>query len=599
MKKAALTLFTAILMVSSTAALTVEGPANSQNLSVTPNERASYSFSLSDWQSNETGVQVSVGNNGQYFIGNFRGSLDKGSSSVSIPVIAPSGDSVKLPYTRNIKVEFQVKVEDGNTTSTRTVSKFLNITTKVPWKEVKGNTWVNESYLFNVNGGTFSVYDITENSVYLSRNNNTTKIPGGESEVINDIRITAVETTPYNFAEIRADTKKNPKDVSFSLEYNKTRSKDKQQCKLFLSTQGGTTIERGRVFSFQTVEDGSNEPVGNVYVRLESVITGNLIGKTTTDPFGYGSIQIPETLYKNHSDTQQVIARIQKKNSECQPSRRTLTLNTPYGEYIQNTAKYQLALSVDNKTTYGNITGVVQTKTGGKVDKGIIRVTRPDGTATDFIFHGRTFSYNPSMGGTYVLKATKNNYVSSSTVSVTYIADKDGDGVSNSKDKCPETKGVAANSGCPKKNVSLTVVNAEKNTYAGGTLYKNTGYSLKIVNKNGSTVDFDGKINVTSLGTTIDFQNGVTRQIVKFNSTGSYEVLLNQSEYETVEKTLTVENKPILGGTNIKYIGAGLLTLLLIAVLLYQRGNGSSLGTGKEIDDPSPKTQLSPQGQGE
>ena len=573
MKKSAL-LITALLLTVSLGAAAEITPQNSDNVTLDPGGEVTQEFEIT-LEDNDTEVRADTTDTGDYDVSYNSGLTFEGSgtSTFSANIEAPD----KSNYTSNVTFTFKVSKE-GNLTD-QEVTHDVKATTRIPYETLQGSTWINESYQLDFNGEKYNVSDITDSSLFLD--NNSIQFGGTDphQRTLNNVRFTLLDIIPGEYAEIKADTKEE--DVTFDLEViSQPKKKEPQTCKLGIKTI--TTLRRGNSFAIETIDTNSdeNDIVGGVSVTLIDSGKGEPIGNTQSGASGYASLYIPE------QTKGPVVARLADPSNGCDSNNQRVSFNKPYNVYIEDNEEYQLSLQVQNQTVYGDITGQVTNAEGGTVGTGIIQVEKPNGQMTDTGFNKSGFGFDPSQAGDYKLKATKDGYVESDSVTVTYIADRDGDGVPNSQDQCPDTEGVQANDGCPKQEVYFSVFK-DGQRYTD-ELRPNQGYTFKIMNDNQSVVDYDGKIPVEGADTEIQFQDGVSQQgdssNVVFANTGSYGLSLNNSAYEPVEQNLQVAHKPVLEGVPLAPIGFGLLILLGLGGILWVAANstGSSSTTNSE-----------------
>jgi len=525
-------------------------PKNPANITLDPSNEATQEFDI-DLQDNDTEVKVAATSTGDYDVSykSFRRFDEDGTFSANIE--APD----KGNYSQNVTFSFEVERE-GNL-SDQLVLRDVESYTRIPYTTLQEPTWINQSYRLNVNGKQLNVSDI-ETNLYF--NNNSLQLSG--TKTINDVRLHLEDVIPGQYAKISADTK--AEDATLSLkQIEQAKEPEPKTCKLGIKTI--TTLQRGNSFAIETVDTNSddNKIVGGISVTLIDSGKGEPIGNTESGSSGYSSIYIPE-------DTKgPVVARL--TGGDCESNNQRVSFNKPYNVYIEDNEEFQLNLQLDNTTFYGDITGLVRSVDGGKVGSGIIKITKPNGQKTDVAFNSTGFSYSPSEAGDYKFRATKDGYVKTDRQTVTYIADRDGDGVPNSEDDCPDTEGVEANNGCPKKQVRFEV-------YKDGERYVENlrpkqEYTIRLVDQNNSVVDFNGQLPVEGSETTLQFEDGVAKQgdsnTVIFKSTGSYGLDINQSSYEPATQNFNVKKKPFLEGAPVMPIMLGLLLLGGIGFVAY------------------------------
>jgi len=569
MKKPAL-LITALLLTVSLGTAAEITPENPGNVTLDPGGEVTQEFDI-QFDENDTEVRVAAIDTGDYDVSYNSFRIFESDGTFSADIEAPD----KGNYTSNVSFSFEVSRENQ---SNQNFIRDVKATTRIPYETLQESTWINKSYQLDFNGQKYNVSDITDSSLYL--NNNSVQFGGTEPDqkTLNSVRLTLLDNIPGEYAEIRADTKEE--DVTFDLKVlSQPKEKQPQTCKLGIKTI--TTLQRGNSFAIETIDTNSdeNDIVGGVSVTLIDSGAGEPIGNSQSGSSGYASIYIPE-------DTKgPVVARLADPSNGCNNQR--VSFNKPYNVYIEDNEEFQLNLQVQNQTVYEDITGQVTNAEGGTVGTGIVQIQKPNGQTTDTGFNQSGFSFDPSQAGDYQLKATKDGYVESNSVTVTYVADRDGDGVPNSQDQCPDTEGVQANDGCPKQEVYFEV-------YKDGQIYNeelrpSQTYNIKLVNENRSVIDYTGEIPIEGAETTLQFQNGAAQQGdsqgVMFASTGSYGLSLNQSAYEPVEQNLQVANKPFLEGVPLVPIGLGSLLLLGLGGLIYIASSSGGSSTTNQEDE--------------
>lgn len=565
MKKTTLFITTILLAVSFGSAATIT-PENQLNYTLNPNNQVTQDYDI-EFGENDTEVRVAATSTGDYDVSynSFRIFDEDGTFSAEIQ--APDTGNV----THNVTFSFEV-AREGNL-STQTITREVRVYTAIPYETLQDPTWINKTHQLNVNGNKLNVSDIQTNLYF---NNNSIQL--SDTKTINDVRLELLDIIPGAYAKIKADSKVD--DTTFSIN-NIATSKEPQPEPCTLGIRTITTLQRGNSFAIETIDDNSddNEIIPGVSVTLIDSGKGEPIGNTQSGTSGYASMFIPE-----HTKGP-VIARLAKADSNCESNNQRVSFNKPYNVYINNNEEFQLDLSMENSTYYSDITGSVTTAEGKRIGSGIIQIKKPNGDRTDVAYNKTGFSYTPNQEGDYTFTATKDGYVKSDQKTATYVADQDGDGISNNKDDCPSTEGVAANNGCPKKEVSIEVYRDD--VEYNGVLRPFNNYSIRVVGKNGSKVDFTGEIPVENSEVSLKFKdgevtNGQTNKVM-FNNTGTYRLELNTSAYEPARRSLIVEKKGMFENTPIMPIIFGVLIIGGIVVLFYLLSNSGGK-TGKKKD---------------
>lgn len=564
-------------------------PDSSKMLTMSPGGENSTQYDI-QLEGNETQATVFAENTGDYEV-YFSRTYFPSDGSVRVQVEAP--DSAQ--YKKNLTIVYQAESENNGSTSTNEVRRKITAETIDPYRKLFDG-WVNTTQKLVVNGGDYPVSSI-QSSLYLK--NNSVKIPQGSSKTVNNVRLSVTDTIPGQYAKVVAETQDD--SASFTVE-QQSDAKSAGECQLFISTQGGTTIRRGQMFIFQTVKQESGEAVGNVYVRLTRVSDGSLIGKTTTDQYGYGEIQIPETLGSDSPDKlAQVKVRVQKQDSNCKPTQKVVSPNTPYGDYIENKEKFHLKLNIDkekfsNKTSpltnYGNnVTGSVVTKTGKEIKSGVIMVKKPSGDKVDFAFKDGSFSYSPPSTGTYQIRATKTNYKSSK-----WFTFKHGD-------KCPQMKGTVEAKGCLKEEVSLEFFTKGKNgkltKVPVSQLKPKTTYIVKAFKSDNQLAEnFDETVTIEpgdgEGSKEIQFKNGVTRlslaepdtYSISYDGGDRFKALRERAELKGGGLSLSTNQ---IAGIVLLLIGAGVGFYFFVLPRIGNNGGGSG---GRQRDVKVDQTDI-------
>lgn len=556
-------LFMALLVTASIAGAATITPENPENVTLNPGEEYIQEFDVS-LDNNDTEVRAISTNSGNYDVSykSFR-IFDK-DDKFRAQIQAPSEGN----YSDNVTFEFNVKRENKSDT---TITRSVDTTTRVAYNMLEESVWINESYQLDMNGELFNVSRIATN-LYL--NDNEEKIE--DSEVFNDVRLTVEETIPGEYAKITADSKSD--SATFSKKVITETKEVEPQCKLGIRTI--TTLQRGNGFAIETIDQNSddNSIIGGASITLIDSGVGEPIGNTESGSSGYASVFVPE-------DTKgPVIARVTKADSECTSNNQEVNFNKPYNVYIEGNEKFQLDMNIPNTTVYGDIKGVVTNQRGSEVGTGIVRVEKPNGQTTDLAFNETGFSYSPNNPGEYKLTSTKDGYVDSSTETVTYIADRDGDGIPNSEDKCPDTEGVEANNGCERKEGFFTAYqDGERYT---GVLRPGTEYTFQVEDRNGSKLDYSGEIDIEGTDQTIQFKDGVAptdgQEAITFDNEGTYTLALEgvDSAYENMSSNYRVEKDSVFNDLTVMPIIVVILILGVgLAIMAAYSGGGKSTTT--------------------
>lgn len=511
-------------------------------------------------------------------------------SSGKLKIYISSPNTPKLSDTG--KLTFSITHTNNGSTSHST--KTVNFTAKtiIPYNTLKPTPiWINKTFQLQINGKVFNVSNkhpqgISQNGdLYLKEKvNNTVEIKNHQSKTINGVRITDMEAVPNHYVKIKAQSK-HPSNTTFKVKH--LSKKKNTQCKLGISTKGGTILRRGRLFVFKTINANNGNQVNNVDYQLQKTVgSGEVISSgTTSSNFATGQVSIPKTLYKKNPQVQKVLLKLMKKGSNCKPTSRTIKLNTPYGQYIQGKPGYHLKLKKVNNTVYTNITGLVVNGKGKKVGSGTLNIVKPNGKKTDITFNKTGFSFKPKKKGTYKIQATETGYVPTKQFNVKYIPDSDGDGVPNSRDKCPHTPGVKANNGCPKINARFQVKDYKTGKYPKNGFNKNEKISIKLVNKNGSKINYNGQVKLQGSNQKINFTNG--KAYTEFSNPGRYTLQLNNSVIKPTSESLKI-NKP--KNNHILLIIGGIIVVLIIAggyTYFKNNGDGSNTTSDRKINGPN------------
>lgn len=560
--KKQLTILSALLLAISLTSAAQITPESPQNSTLNPGEDITQQFDI-EFEGNDTEVRVTATDTGDYDISyqSFRRFNDDGTFTAQIE--APD----KGNYTHNVQFVFEVSRQNQ---SDERITRDVKVTTKIPYKTFDNTpVWINESYQLDINGQKYNVSNI-ENNLYL--NNDSIRISG--TRTINDIRVQLQDIIPGEYAKIKADTKEE--NASFTYEYiPKPEEPEEKVCKLGIKTI--TTLQRGSSFAIETIDSNSetNDVVGGVSVTLIDSGKGEPIGNSESGNSGYASIYIPETTKGP------VVARLAKPGDgeqSCQSNNQRVSFNRPYNVYIEENSEFQLNIQLDNSTFYSTVTGQVRNEEGGKVGSGIVQITTPNSQQTDVAFNNTGFTYKPEQSGEYQFKATKDGYVESDSTTAKYVADRDNDGIPNSKDECENEAGVEENNGCPKEKVRFQVFKDGQEYY--GDLRPKEEYTIKLLNREDEVVNYTGSIPLDGGDIDIPFQNGVSQrdgaQTVAFSEAGSYGLQLNASKYEPTSENLLVENESLGSKVPLNLIGGMLLALILGIVALAAKNSGSS-----------------------
>lgn len=605
--------FATVLTLQSASALTVEAQQPQQlvdnnSLVMSPEETVQVELEF-NLEGNETEVGKGPADSGDFSLNTPYGAESPPYSdgdSFLVDVTAPDQSN----YTKEMSFDFEVTLDDNTSddqTTVKTVTETINATTKIPYSTLDGGevAWYNKSYQFTLGDTDYNISEIGNSAVVFDGENNNSFQLGGSNantKTVNDVRVNKEDLVPNEYVKLMFESKE---DVSpeFSTKQVLANTEEKQECKLGISTQSGTTIQRGRLFSFDSIDTVSGERISSVSYQLKKTAGDNGIVAegTTSSTFATGEVEVPETLYQDNPDVETLILKLVKEDSSCQPVSKTVKLNTPYGEYIEETDKYQLQMSLDNTTTYGNITGSVVNAEEESIGSGLLEVETPEGESVEASIEDSSFNYEPNEGGTYTVTATKSGYVSSESVDVKYVADRDGDGVSNSEDECPDTEGVAANNGCPKQEADLSVTGEEK----GGVneLYKNSVYGLSLSSEGDRLTGFNGTVSVKGSDASFSVEEGQIAGTeddgIAFDETGRYTLVFNETGYEAVEETYSVVNKPVVPEGMAAPVGGGVVVLVLLLVAARTDFLSRVLGGNTSSDsDPGAdiRTSLDPSG---
>lgn len=509
---------------------------------------------------------------------------------LNLELTSPDEGGVSQEISIDFNITYNEELGNSSTSQVKQQTETLNTSTYVPYVTQESGTWFNKSYEFDFNGDKYNVSNIGPESLFLqqSSNGNNNSIELDDQQIINDVRITKQDIIPNEYVKLKAETLRNS-DATFDYQQISVNKDTGPECTLGISTQGGTVLQRGSQFIFDTINEENGEKIGGVNYQLRKTTTpGGLIAEgTTSSNFASASVPISETLYQNSPDTEKVQLKLIKESSNCEPTSQTIRISTPYGDYIKNTDKFNLKLSVDNTTTYDNIEGDVTTKSEDEdVDNAVIEVKTPSENVKDTETNSTGFTFKPDTGGNYKVTATKPGYVDSQTKTVNYVADRDGDGVPNSQDQCPDVEGVPENNGCERVELYVNYLNKNGEVPEEGIIGKDKAYDFRVFNKETNDIesDFNGEISVEDGTRSIPFENGRAENIV-FNETGSYELFRNTSDkYSFDGRQVTVENKGLFSnlGTIITVLFFGIIFvagLILVArsgVLSSDSGGGGT-----------------------
>jgi|GEM_PF-4536335 len=310
------------------------------------------------------------------------------------------------------------------------------------------------------------------------------------------------------------------------------------------------TYERGKDFVFRTLDNETNEPIGKVFVQFGS--REGYIGSVVTEeaPSAIGRITIPEDF---NSST--LYITISGGLPEGYNSSFTILNLVPWDEYKK---KNTLTL-VDVKVEGNEISGKVTNLNGRVIENSKVIIEFEESREEIEINEDGKFSTTINKSGKYMIKAIRTDKETSLFDSewkeLNIKLDKDGDGVIDEEDRCPEVKGVEANEGCPKEEVVIVIENPE------GKFVVGEKYSGRIMHGN-ETLDFDGEIIIK--GSKVKVKNGEFS--FKPEKEGSYEIKFEGNEkYES--ESLRVE---VVGKTNIfnlRNIGTIILIIGCIIVV--------------------------------
>jgi hypothetical protein len=605
--------FALILTLPSTAALSFDAQQPQQlvdngSLVLSPGETVRVEYQLG-FEGDEVEVSKGIADSGDFTLNTPYGAENvdpEQNDPFLVDITAPDQSN----YTKEIEFNFDVVTDqdpDDNDTSTETVTQSINATTKIPYEVLDGGdeVWYNSSYEFNLNGDDYNVSEIGNNiAVFTSQDNNSFQLGGSNDnqETVNNVRATLTDVVPNEYAKLRFESKES-NSPSFSSNIVATTQNDEQECQLGISTQSGTTIQRGRLFSFDTINTVNGEKKESVSYQLKKTAGDNgiIAEGTTSATFATGEIDIPETLYQDNPSVKTLLLKLVKEGSGCEPVSKTVRLNTPYGTYIQNTDKFQLEISVDNTTTYGNITGTVTNGNGDTISSGILEAEGPDGEVVESKITQSSFSFDPEAGGQYTVKGTKSGYVDTEEVDVNYIADRDEDGVANSQDECPDTVGVEANNGCPLKESDIVLTGTVRES--SSELYKGSVYGIRVLSDGDVISSYNGTIEVKGTDSSFSVDegtlSGTESEGVRFDEEGRYTLVFNESGFEATEETYTVTSKPVVPQEMAVPLGGGAVIVILVLVLLRTDILQKSLGgSSSSAGDPGANvsTSLEPSG---
>lgn len=439
--------------------------------------------------------------------------------------------------------------------------------------------WLNTSQAIVINGNQYNVSGINSKVFFDSRNN---RIGIKYEKELSGTIVELIDIIPGEYAKINIKSKDS---ANFQLKSTTKKKKEEEpECKLGVKTI--TTLRRGATLSIETIDDASSNKkiVPGVGVTLldDGARKEQEIGHTVSDSTGYARMYVPAGVKGP------VVARLSKPDSKCESNNKRISFRVPYNQYIEDSDKFSLKVNPEKKNfSSEKIEGMLLNKRNEKIGTGYIRVTYPNGNTEKHAVSNSTFSFSVSDSGTYKLKGIKVDFSPSSVVRVTYSDDKDGDGVTNSEDDCPNLKGEKSNNGCPlyKSEVMFMSDGKEVKAPSIGEIYD------VVVMTNGSVSNYTGKLEVTPPSKEEPFNISINdgRGSLEIKESGEYELSFSGSDkLEKASEDYDIEGESL---DTEMIMGIGVIVLVLLVALFVYPG---FLRGGREEDNSDVQIGLAP-----
>lgn len=413
------------------------------------------------------------------------------------------------------------------------------------------------------------------NEILLTISEDAYAINVGECEEINypanKVEICAKDSFPaFNMAKIEVIAKDCPAMVNLlsEAEEKKENPSNPSTGKIIIEKLT-KTYERGKNFVFRTLDNNSDDPIGNVYVVFGS--REGYLGSVTTSnaPAALGEIKIPESF--NESTFYITI-----EGGLPSGYNKTFTILTlkPWAEYI---AEKTLTLS-NLKGDKHKITGIVTNENGKAVytakiiiEQGDERYEEKPDTETGH------FEFITNKSGEVALKAVRTDTdtaeFDSEWIRLLLEVDSDGDGVLDDEDKCPDEKGAKENEGCPKLKVEIEVSLGEEKEYLIGKEY--TG---RLVIDNKTLTGYTGNITIANENTRVE--EGTFTVVPKV--IGKHVLVFETNRYKTAKETIRVNDGASGGTLPFQLLGIIIISLgiIILAFKIFNK-KGISIGKGE------------------
>ncbi len=555
-----------VLLTASAGAVSIT-PQTPVNETLEPGGDVTKSFDIT-FDSNDEEVKVAATTTGDYDVSYKSFRIFDSDGTFTAEIEAPASGN----YTHDVAFSFQRTYTDGNNTKQETLTRSFTATTKIPYFDLQKPVWVNDSFTLDFDGETRDVSAI-RNNLFLA--NNSIKVE--DQTTVNNVRLHVEDIVPGAWAKIRADSQ--DEEATFDYEYVPPVDDTPDEC-LIEFQQVSVQLQRDATYTFRTLNSVTGDRIPEVSVDIYD--ENGLLKSKQSESDGKVRVYIPP---EAKGDLEIDMA---KPDHECKSNTQIESFGNTREEFQENNPEFQLELTVDNNTVYDKITGNVLNKEGdypGDGNSNFVTIETPDGDKTDVTFNESGFTYAPDTAGEYKVSAEKHGYKNAETQLVEYVADKDGDGVPNTEDDCPETPGVASNNGCEKKEPQIEVIDQEERQRPEMFTLQ-TPYLVRVVDpENRETIDYNG--NITVDGQTVEMREGVSK--VRFADTGTKEIAFNGSAaYDATDAALRVEQPsaiPDFGGLPLwayALLGAGFMAV--VGYILYSGGSGSGKRQKKKTD---------------
>lgn len=505
-----------------------------------------------------------------------------------------------------LEVNMDVVSQDGNNTVAN-VQTNTAVTVNVyrAMEECFSQAIVEKSQLL-IGGKEYFVEEIDFDSTTFKTGNDYQKVLEGEEITIpfsnKDVKLQIMEVFPaFDATRIKVIASECPevqviedKDGDGVLDKddecpdtpgNQSNGCPKPKTKmLIIERLEGESMKRGQRFYFKITENETNTPVGDVGVIFTNMDTGDVIGTSTTNNYGVGSVMVEENIESNR-----VLASVQKTGYEG--SSKVYNFPITYGEYLKEKTLVIKGLP-EEAMVETQLNATIQNKNKNLIDQTEISIYRDDEKLKTLQVEENNFNYTPSVYGTYRFQPEKTGYETESTV-VNILKDTDGDGIPDEKDKCPDVKGSENNSGCPDQEPKFQIL-GEDGPINSHELIPDNEYTVRLLDETGEVINYDGPIKI----------NGITNQMeagqVKFTpeATGYYEFTVNKTSlFQETSETFKTKEEQGMDWTPLLLI-LGILIITGIALFYFRNrgsdGNGFSDGKFKIGGKPKPTAPLPP-----